>query len=79
MTSPLNGKLMPALAILVVIILAGIGGIAGAQYTQGNIEARVTANERGLDALAPVIRSIDRRLATLEGLALARQREELGP
>ena len=73
MTSPLNGKLLP---IAVTALLAAAGAFGASQWTQGNIAARVSANERGIDGLAPVIRSIDQRLARLEGYARARRRDE---
>ncbi len=73
MTSPLNGKLLP---IAVAALLAGITAYSASQYAQGNVEARVSGNERVIGALAPVIRSIDQRLARLEGYARARRRDE---
>lgn len=77
MTSrPLNGKVIPVLAIAVTAALAAAGAFSASQYAQGNIEARVSATERGIDGLAPVIRSIDQRLARLEGYARARRRAE---
>ena len=68
MNKPLNGKLLPALAVTVTLLLAGFVSIAASNYTSGNIEARVAANAKGIANFDSILRRIDRRLARIEGL-----------
>lgn len=73
MANPLNGKLLP---MALTALLASVAAFGAAQYFQGSIAARVSATEIGLQSLGPVIRSIDRRLARLEGYARASRQAE---
>ena len=66
-SSSFNGKLLPALAIAVTLLLAGFVSIAASNYTQGGIAARVAANTSGIASFDGILRSIDRRLARIEG------------
>lgn len=63
----MNGKLVPTLALVLTILLAIGGSIAATQYTQGNIEARVSENEKSRMELSNILRGIDRRLSNIEG------------
>ena len=67
MNKPLNGKILPVLAILLTVALAAATSIAASNYTQGNVEARVTANEKDIAKFDRIVRRIDRALARIEG------------
>lgn len=70
MNSRINGLLVPGVTIAIALAAA----VAASKYAQGNIEARVTANERvaekievAADKTATMLHSIDQRLSRIEG------------